>query len=222
MKHYSFLYIKFTKKMSILRFKDQNIENIRQKAKQTKTRFTDNEFPPNLKSIITNKYSRFFDNLKLSLNIPEDEDLGCEIIWQRIDNIVNSVNKMNRVNLRPEFILNDKGKQVNYLNDDEYQNALSVTDSCQGYLGDCYHIAALIGLTRNKKLLNFIIPKSNSLPENMATGAYEFLFWHYGQWCSVVVDDYLPTTKSNHLLFCHNVLYRNEFWSSLAEKAFAK
>ena len=57
----------------------------------------------------------------------------------------------------------------------------------------------------------------------MKLGAYHFRFWNYGEWCDVVVDDYLPTTlNSKNLLFCYNGSYRNEFWNSLAEKAFAK
>jgi hypothetical protein len=79
-----------------------------------------------------------------------------------------------------------------------------------------------MGVIRNKIVLEHIIPIDNADPENMKLGVYHFRFWYYGDWADVVVDDFLPTTLTNHLLFCHNAINRNEFWSCLAEKAFAK
>jgi len=57
------------------------------------------------------------------------------------------------------------------------------------------------------------------------TGVFRFNFWRFGEWREIIVDDRLPTYKSQNgrrLLFCSNRAKPDEFWPALLEKAYAK
>ena len=125
--------------------------------------------------------------------------------------------------MKNEFVLNDYGAPLpkNFkLND--FVNFFSIHDIFQGVLGDCFLIGAIMGITRNKELLPFIIPKDNAIKAKIKNGAYHFRLWKLGEWYDVVIDDYLPVDGQYTSFFAKNVTYPNEFWVPLFEKAIAK
>lgn len=97
-------------------------------------------------------------------------------------------------------------------------------DLNEGQLGNTWFVSACTALAKEQKLFQKVIPDVPKVQEwgdkNEYAGIFKFTFWRYGKWLEVVIDDQLPT-KNDKLVFCHSNS-RNEFWSALLEKAYAK
>lgn len=98
-------------------------------------------------------------------------------------------------------------------------NKAEAHDLDQGYLGNCWFIAACAAVTMMPELFDKVVPKSQVCSGNGYCGIFHFRFWIYGLWYDVVVDDYLPVWEnSRQLVFCSNKEEPNEFWAALLEK----
>lgn len=111
-------------------------------------------------------------------------------------------------------------------------DGLSRFDIRQGELGNCWLLAALACLSMHQNLLFEVIPSGQSFVKSSDgtglnanggfayVGMFWFRFWRFGYWVDVVIDDRLPA-EGGRLRFVYSS-DRNEFWSALLEKAYAK
>ncbi|XP_028274570.1 calpain-9 [Parambassis ranga] len=98
-------------------------------------------------------------------------------------------------------------------------NGASRLDICQGKLNDCWLLSAIASLAVNRPLLRKVVPLEQSFQDGY-NGSFAFRFWQYGEWEEVRIDDFLPT-QNNDLIYLRSP-EKQEFWSSLLEKAYAK
>ncbi|XP_068106699.1 calpain-12 [Hyperolius riggenbachi] len=148
-------------------------------------------------SSVTSQQALFVDT-----TFPQDEALHVEKIkWKRPKEICEC----------PRFIVDGATRM----------------DVCQGNLSNCWFLSAVACLSLYPQFLEQVVPPGQDFGDGY-NGKFRFQFWQYGRWVEVVVDDLLPTIEvqqngSTHynLLFMHST-EKDEFWSSLLEKAYAK
>ncbi|XP_041797250.1 calpain-9 [Chelmon rostratus] len=98
-------------------------------------------------------------------------------------------------------------------------NGATRLDVRQGKLNDCWFLSAIASLSVHRSLLEKVVPLGQSFQDGY-NGCFAFRFWQYGEWEEVRIDDLLPT-QDNNLIYLSSP-DRQEFWSSLLEKAYAK
>uniref|UniRef100_A0A182P1C9 Calpain n=1 Tax=Anopheles epiroticus TaxID=199890 RepID=A0A182P1C9_9DIPT len=95
-------------------------------------------------------------------------------------------------------------------------------DVRQGIIGNCWFISSCATLTSHPELFERVVPRDNhDFGSDQYAGLFHFYFWQYGQWVEVLVDDRLPVSMQNELLFISSST-EDEFWGALLEKAYAK
>jgi hypothetical protein len=99
---------------------------------------------------------------------------------------------------------------------------ISRFDLDQGYLGNCWFIAAVSMITQRPLIFQHVVPTDQTFDSPAYNGLFHFRFWQFGKWYDVVVDDLLPVFPDGKLVFCSNKTEPNEFWCCLLEKAYAK
>ena len=100
-------------------------------------------------------------------------------------------------------------------------NGTCCNDVNQGYLGDCWFLAALASLAEQPQLFRKVVPKrGQSFKSRSYHGIFHFKFYKWGSWIDVVVDDFIPTYNGRPLFTYSDD--QGEAWPSLVEKAYAK
>lgn len=102
-------------------------------------------------------------------------------------------------------------------------DGVTCDDLVTGEINNSWFVTACTGLALVPQMWSKVVPdaKTQEFDEkNQYAGIFRFQFWRFGETVDVVIDDRLPT-RDGKLVFLHSKR-KNEFWSSLLEKAYAK
>ncbi|CAC5381126.1 CAPN5 [Mytilus coruscus] len=123
------------------------------------------------------------------------------------------------------MILNGIGQRI-YADRQKLIEDFSTYDLREGEFGNMWFVTAIGTLIINMDRTLKVIPNYKKqewkgvIEKQDYAGVFEFCFWRFGEYITIVVDDKLPT-KNNKLLFCQSET-REVFWCGLLEKAYAK
>ena len=85
---------------------------------------------------------------------------------------------------------------------------------------NCWVVAAIASLCQHKHLFDHVVISGQSYERGRYCGIFRFRFWRFGKWEEVIIDDRLPTY--NGRLYFGKSSDKDEFWSALLEKDYAK
>lgn len=98
-----------------------------------------------------------------------------------------------------------------------FEGKIEFDDVRQGSIGNCYFMASISALTECPQIIAEIYRNHDI----QANGCYEICLKIDGEWCVVVLDDYLPCSKATKKpIFAKPK--GQELWAVLLEKAWAK
>ncbi|OQR76203.1 calpain-5-like [Tropilaelaps mercedesae] len=114
-----------------------------------------------------------------------------------------------------------------------FVEGLSSADVSEGVAGNVWFVSAANALSREKHLFNKVIPSASlyalvASPEGEKAskfaycGLFRFMFYHFGEWRQVLVDDRLPVDPHTAVPLFAKSRTKDEFWPILLEKAYAK
>lgn len=96
-----------------------------------------------------------------------------------------------------------------------FQGKIEPDDIKQGYLGDCYFLAALAALSeRPDRIFSLFLTKEKN-PENY----YSVKLLYKGKWMTIDMDEYIPVLHNQPAF---TKAKDNQLWVVLLQKAWAK
>jgi hypothetical protein len=162
----------------------------------SKGQWTDDLFPPNLKSILAqDKNGNFLDKDQWENNPGIEDEVGelNDIVWKRIPDLFGKSFKV-------------------------FDGKIEADDILQGNLGNCYFLSGIAAVSEFPRIIEDLFKTKEP---NFETGYYEVILFVDGRWVIVPVDDYIPVDRTdNSLKFTRT--HGREIWVILLEKAWAK